>query len=147
MLTTVNLGDSGYMILRKNSQTSLDILYQSKEQQHSFNFPFQVGTNGDDPESGESNAHNVQHNDIIVIGSDGLWDNMHRPKIVDMFQKYIKTHDIIHDHVQHLAEAIALEAEKYSYQQRYMSPFAESARAQRQQYSGGKPDDITVVVA
>ena len=46
-----------------------------------------------------------------------------------------------------VAEILAKEAEKYSYLQNYMSPFAESARAQNYDYVGGKPDDITVIVA
>lgn len=73
------------MILRKESmKDDLLIEYESKEQQHSFNFPFQCGTNGDDPAKGESNAHNVKDGDILVVGSDGLWDNMHRRKIVEL---------------------------------------------------------------
>ena len=38
-LYTANLGDSGYMLLRKEG---LDLVtrFRSKEQQHSFNFPF-----------------------------------------------------------------------------------------------------------
>ena len=39
VISTVNLGDSGYMILRK-MKDDLDIQFESKEQQHSFNFPF-----------------------------------------------------------------------------------------------------------
>ena len=39
LIYTANLGDSGYMLLRKEG---LDLvqLFRSKEQQHSFNFPF-----------------------------------------------------------------------------------------------------------
>ena len=66
------------------------IHYESKEQQHSFNFPFQVGTNGDDPIKGDTNAHNVQHGDILIVGSDGLWDNMYRQKILEMVQELTK---------------------------------------------------------
>ena len=85
VIQTVNLGDSGYMILRKEAmKDDLVIEYESKEQQHSFNFPFQVGTNGDNATKGETNAHNVKDGDILVVGSDGLWDNMHRKKIVEL---------------------------------------------------------------
>lgn len=99
VLQSCNLGDSGYMILRgEEAQTSapsdigkeLLIRYETKEQQHSFNFPYQCGTNGDDPMKGESMAHNVEHGDIIVLGSDGLWDNLHRATIVDMIRPHVK---------------------------------------------------------
>ena len=42
---TANLGDSSYMWLRK-SGVDLDCLYRAKEQTMGFNFPKQVGTNG-----------------------------------------------------------------------------------------------------
>ena len=44
VLTTANIGDSGYMILRSdvtnNNDAELSIFYESKEQQHQFNFPY-----------------------------------------------------------------------------------------------------------
>lgn len=93
VLSTANLGDSGYMILRQVAgKDKLEIVYESKEQQHAFNFPFQVGTNGDPPSSAEVNAHNVLNGDIIILGTDGLWDNMHRPKIVDLINPFIQKH-------------------------------------------------------
>ena len=48
VLYTSNLGDSGYMLLRKTEE-GVTILFRSKEQTHGFNFPFQIGTGGDDP--------------------------------------------------------------------------------------------------
>lgn len=52
LLYTVNLGDSGYMLLRKSGFDLVQV-FKSKEQTHSFNFPFQVGTGGDDPAKGD----------------------------------------------------------------------------------------------
>ena len=100
---------------------------------------------------GESLAHNIQHGDIIVLGSDGLWDNLHRSTIVDMIRPYVKWTEenkfgLIED-VALVAEMLAKEAEKFSYLQNYISPFAESARAHGYECSGGKPDDITVIIA
>jgi protein phosphatase PTC7 len=94
------------------------------------------------------NAHTVEDNDIIILGSDGLWDNLHRPKIRDLVAPFLKQgQPRIDKVVGKLAEQIALEAEQKSYLQRYMSPFAENARAHNYLYQGGKPDDITVIVA
>ena len=42
--------------------------------------------------SAEVNAHKVLHGDIIVLGTDGLWDNIHRPKIVDIINPFIEKH-------------------------------------------------------
>lgn len=148
VLNSCNLGDSGYMILRENKQTqNLDIVFETKEQQHAFNFPFQVGTNGDSPESGEVFPHNVQHLDILVLGTDGLWDNLHRHKVVNIINTRTRDRGLdIHKDVESLALQIAQEAESHSLRTRYISPFAESAKAHGYQYFGGKPDDVTVIV-
>jgi len=49
MLVTTNLGDSGMMIYRPNKfyAKQPEILFKSKSQQYSFNFPYQCGTAGD----------------------------------------------------------------------------------------------------
>lgn len=41
-LHAANLGDSGFMVLRDGK-----LIFESPSQQHSFNFPFQVGSHGD----------------------------------------------------------------------------------------------------
>ena len=45
------------------------------------------------------------------------------------------------------ASDIAFVAEKQSNDKNYMSPFARKAKEQNLRYSGGKPDDITIIVA
>ena len=48
IVRTANIGDSGYLLLRK---VGLDLIlkHQSEPKWHNFNFPHQVGTSGDDP--------------------------------------------------------------------------------------------------
>ena len=95
------------------------INYESKEQQHSFNFPFQCGTNGDDPNKAQAMAHKVKHGDIIVLGTDGLWDNLHRTTILDMIKNFVQWTDDnkygMIDDISLVAETLAKEAESYSY--------------------------------
>ena len=40
-LHAANLGDSGFMVVRKSK-----VLYKSRSQQHQFNYPFQLGRGG-----------------------------------------------------------------------------------------------------
>ena len=40
-LHAANLGDSGFMVIRKNR-----IVFKSPQQQHQFNFPYQLGGEG-----------------------------------------------------------------------------------------------------
>lgn len=67
-------------------------------------------------------------------------------KIIDLVRPFIRdTNDILDPAL--VAEMIAKEAEKYSHNQNYTSPFAKGAREQFYDYRGGKPDDVTVIVA
>jgi serine/threonine protein phosphatase PrpC len=56
--------------------------FRSKEQQYSFNFPYQCGTNCELPYAAFDNEHRVEHNDIVVMGSDGLFDNVYDADLV-----------------------------------------------------------------
>jgi protein phosphatase PTC7 len=145
MLRTANLGDSGYLLLRKQGLDLVSI-FRTKEQSHSFNFPYQVGTGGDDPAVADTQDHTIQDRDIIVLGSDGLFDNLFDIKIIELLRPFLRDRDDILD-PSLVAEIIAKEAERYSYNMNYVSPFAKGAHEHFYDYSGGKPDDITVIVA
>jgi serine/threonine protein phosphatase PrpC len=56
----------------------------------------------------------VKHGDILVVGSDGLWDNIQRNKIVEVVQNFVRGDTEIKD-AELVAEILAKEAEKYSY--------------------------------
>ncbi len=84
--------------------------------------------------------------DIVVVGTDGLWDNMHKKAIVEMIEPFLRGSNKYLQDPTHVAEMLANQAEKLSYLQQYLSPFAEGARKHSFNYMGGKPDDITVIV-
>ncbi|SPN96719.1 related to PTC7 - 2C protein phosphatase [Cephalotrichum gorgonifer] len=86
-LDAANLGDSGYLILRLNGVHSY-----SQPQTHAFNTPFQLsvippslltrmttfGGRGvcDLPRDADVTHKSLQHGDVLVFGTDGLWDNL-----------------------------------------------------------------------
>lgn len=74
------IGDSVFMILRfkKNRYHKL---FKSRELSHTFNHPYQLGIKGDNPEVSIINKHDLDENDIIILASDGLWDNVHDMEI------------------------------------------------------------------
>ena len=82
----------------------------------------------------------------MVVGSDGLFDNLYDIKIIELLKPFIRTSDELLDPGL-VAEILAKEAEKFSLNPSYVSPFAKSAHDHFYDYAGGKPDDITVVVA
>ena len=144
-LHTANLGDSGYMLLRKSGY-DLVVLFRTKEQTHGFNFPFQVGVGGDDPQVADTQVHEVQNNDVLIVGSDGLFDNMYDKQIIEVVSPFIKESDDILD-CELVAQMIAKQAEALSLNTTWNSPFAQHAYDNYYDFKGGKHDDVTVTVS
>jgi len=93
VLEVANLGDSGFMHLRLNAVHSV-----SEAQVHAFNTPFQLSVIprsvmrrmaafggaqlSDLPRDSEVSRHRLQHGDVLVFASDGLWDNLFHQDIL-----------------------------------------------------------------
>ncbi len=135
-LHTVNLGDSGYMIIRDK-----EVLFKSEEQTHQFNFPYQCGTHGDNPEEAVTNVHNIKEGDLIVLATDGLWDNLYESQILTIVRPIVESGS---SDLNQVAKAIGDVCLKYSMDRRWISPFAKRSNGY---FVGGKDDDITIVVA
>ena len=82
-LYTSYIGDSGYCILRQGPTQTYEVVFQSKSQQRDFNFPYQLGwrNNGDHPDQAVSLSHDVLHNDIVIVSTDGVLDNLDPPSV------------------------------------------------------------------
>lgn len=72
ILHAANIGDSGFLLMRKNGQI-LKTVARSAEQCHQFNFPYQIGTGGDHPSKAEVYTADIENNDIVVLGTDGYY--------------------------------------------------------------------------
>jgi protein phosphatase PTC7 len=143
---TANLGDSGFRVIRAGK-----IVHRSQEQQHYFNTPFQLAVApsdmqglvlSDSPDSAETSSFVVQEGDIIILGTDGLFDNMKD----EMILKHIAR---LKDHwsdIQEVADSIVTEAHKLGFDPHYVSPFSLNAAANGFDVVGGKPDDVTVLI-
>lgn len=147
-LHSTYVGDSLYMILRFDENAKLfKIFYKSNEQQHRFNQPFQVGTNGDSPNLAIIQTHDILDKDIVIVASDGLWDNLFDEEILETINKRVGGKEGQLADCEEVANYLAALAEKYSLDVQYESPFAKRAKARGFEYFGGKEDDITVIVA
>ena len=145
IVKTGNIGDSGYIKLRKEG-LDLILKHQSNPQWHNFNFPFQVGTSGDDPSCADFEEHIVKDKDIFLVATDGLWDNLYLPSILDILRPFIRKSDDLLD-PELIVEILGKEAEKFSNMVSYRSPFAKQASRYFSDYDGGKIDDITIILA
>ncbi|CAD7953288.1 unnamed protein product [Amoebophrya sp. A25] len=145
-LIVSNLGDSGALIYRPSENR---IIFKSEEQCHDFNFPKQLGTNSDDmPEHCDVHSVKVELGDIILVATDGVFDNLFDEDIVQKISNSNLTIDERNTELVKSAFILSLDPH-------YKSPFAVREREHaiqtkqdgtRPPYNGGKPDDISAVL-
>lgn len=139
-LYVANIGDSGFLVVR-NGKT----LAKSTPMQRGFNFPYQIGgvSEGDDPSLAETYEVSVSTGDAVVLATDGLFDNLYEREIVDVVhagqKKGVKPEEVAMWLVK-LAQSMGIETHG-------RSPFSDAAMAAGYSYTGGKLDDVTVVVS
>ena len=85
-LRLANMGDCCCFVIRGD-----DFVFRLEEQQHSFNFPVQVGTTSKDIPSKDAQRFNikVQKDDIVVLSSDGLVDNLFDDDILEEILRFV----------------------------------------------------------
>ena len=77
-MRVLNLGDSGYMLLRReDSVKPYEIVFRSEERQYAFDHPYQCGTGYKLPYHAEVYFHQVQDGDVVIMATDGLFDNLY----------------------------------------------------------------------
>ncbi|KAF9963350.1 hypothetical protein BGZ65_004119, partial [Modicella reniformis] len=78
-LRIANLGDCGVSVIRQN-----EFIFRTEEQQHSFNYPYQLGTGStDSPSDAQTFTVKVKSGDIVVMGTDGIFDNLFDEDILE----------------------------------------------------------------
>lgn len=153
-LKIANLGDCGLSIIRHNH-----FVFRTEEQQHSFNFPYQLGTGSfDSPKDAQQFTVKVEKGDIIILASDGLFDNLFDEDILEIVCEQISPKlegvlatgpsDFSDIDPQAISDALALRAKNVSEDNdNGSSPFQTRAMKEGMYYQGGKADDISVLVA
>ncbi|KAF0986357.1 hypothetical protein HZS_2773 [Henneguya salminicola] len=148
-LSISNLGDSRLMVI----QPTADLFLITNPQQHYFNCPFQLSINPGDivqynPPNISLNTEEVSlklcHGDIIIMGTDGFFDNMFYG---DIF-KITNTYNYQRDDFPALYHTLLDTARKDAFNPLKITPFGvEYFQHQNQLFLGGKKDDITLIVA
>ncbi|XP_046681140.1 protein phosphatase PTC7 homolog [Homalodisca vitripennis] len=149
MIYTANIGDSGFVIVRHG-----EVVHRSEEQQHYFNTPFQLslpppGHTGsvlsDRPEAADTSNFPVEDGDVILVATDGVFDNVPDQLLVNELCRLQGERDPVK--IQKVANSIAWMARNLAFDDKFLSPFAKSAMENGIHTIGGKPDDITVLLA
>uniref|UniRef100_A0A0E0K2Q6 Protein phosphatase n=1 Tax=Oryza punctata TaxID=4537 RepID=A0A0E0K2Q6_ORYPU len=137
------IGDSAFAVLRDGK-----VVMRSVQQQRYFNAPYYLGGH-----SGESmtvanvGEMKVRRGDVVVAGTDGLFDNMSDSEL----EKVVQIGTALGFSPKNMADIIGGTAYEMSRCIVKDSPFAVEHRKQKEKelehFHGGKVDDITVVVA
>ena len=192
-LLYTNLGDCGLMVIRhidseiagymrvRNTprhkrKHDLRIAYLSQQQLRSFNLPYQLGFSDipqhkgsfETPFDADTASISVMPGDIVLMATDGLFDNLDLDEIVDEVSKWeqqwfgssgsggdrqVQVQDLQlpsangQDALNDLAKGIVNKARELSLDSKRDSPFALLAKENDIMWGGGMPDDTTVVVA
>ncbi|XP_033167410.1 protein phosphatase PTC7 homolog fig [Drosophila mauritiana] len=148
-LYTANLGDSGFLVVRNGR-----VLHRSVEQTHDFNTPYQLTVPPEDrkesyycdkPEMAVSTRHSLLPGDLVLLATDGLFDNMPESMLLSILNglKERGERDLLEG-----ASRVVEKARELSLNASFQSPFAIKARQHNVSYSGGgKPDDITLILS
>jgi protein phosphatase PTC7 len=176
-----NLGDSGIIVLRhidsdvagalkRNRQlprserkSDLQAVFVSQQQLHSFNHPFQLGWTGEeldknvktsfsDAKSACTTSIHVRRGDIIIMATDGLFDNVDIEDIATVALQWERQYgfvrggdinafnsltDVSFEHIPSLAEQLVRTARENSLDPTTDSPFALLAKDNDIMWSGG----------
>ncbi|KAF4640452.1 serine/threonine specific protein phosphatase [Toxoplasma gondii] len=180
-LGVASLGDSAVMVLRRERrQWRMTCAHRSQEQQHQFNCPFQLAclpqpseygalvAQGkgmlirvlrnasvlpqDTPEMAQVYSVHAQEGDLVLLGTDGVFDNLFDHEICALANLALSPYEaeILGDpnkttSAQAVAAAVAEAAAHKSRNPMAKTPFMKHARRAKTHFMGGKMDDITVV--
>lgn len=139
-----NLGDSGFRLFRDSK-----LAYKTVEQQYFFNAPYQLsilpekekreGSLQTQPEAAFCDTIEIKDQDIFILATDGLYDNVDDDEIASV----LRDSDTLEKKIDNLM-SLAL---KLSKSKTHMTPFSKNAVKAGYRCSGGKEDDITVILS
>jgi len=147
----LNVGDSQFMVLRRNENKSGFISELKSEAQYDTKAvtlsdlpcPMQLTGNevrSEKPEVGIKYRAQIFDGDIIIMASDGLFDNLFDNEIIDIVNESYK------EPVQEIAKKLSVAAYVNSINKTKISPFSQTFGKLIDYHVGGKDDDITTVV-
>ncbi|XP_024538756.1 probable protein phosphatase 2C 26 [Selaginella moellendorffii] len=151
LLRVASVGDCGLRLVRDGK-----VVFATSPQQHYFDCPYQFSSEVGGQTAEDSAVHEITivAGDVVVMGSDGLFDNVFDRDIAATVTLFQVT-DV--ESAERTATALATMANRNSRDPKYESPYSTEAIYQGfdvpiwrkllgEKLTGGKLDDITVLV-
>ncbi|CEM25904.1 unnamed protein product [Vitrella brassicaformis CCMP3155] len=112
-------------------------------------------TRADQPAQSELYDVPVKEGDLLIFGTDGVFDNLHDYEVCALCSlatspweaRLFYHNEALSTHPDNIARALAKAAFFRSLDSRARTPFARGAARAGEAFQGGKPDDITVLAA
>lgn len=162
-LRIANLGDSGLLVLRRTIDrdcpqgkiaATWKCVLETEAQQHYFNCPRQLGSESQDrPEDADYYEMDLQDGDLVIMASDGLFDNVSTEVLCDWMDAVnaashldANREDNLSGAILEVAHRLLLNTSAVSMHPTADTPFATRAKQVGVNFRGGKKDDITVLV-
>ena len=170
-LEVASVGDCSMRVVRHG-----EVVFRTDVQEHNWNQPYQLShppfNEADTPDDALEYWYDLVPGDVVVLGSDGLWDNLWDDELVmcisasDAMRRSYDGSVQWQQEAEELAQRLLEMAEAHSLDQTYASPFAKEREAVRRRSEtfmtrlmngmakntdssrggkGGKQDDITCV--
>ncbi|TPP56179.1 PTC7 protein phosphatase a [Fasciola gigantica] len=149
-LYAATLGDSGYLVVRQGH-----IVQRSTHQKHTFNTPFQLASPlpvqtshfyRDLPTQAAQSSINIEPGDLLVVGTDGLFDNLTDTMILQELAEVKLEHNDPLESLHQCAHRLVDRARMAAFVPDFLSPFASEARRYGINIAGGVSGDITVIL-
>lgn len=139
-LRALNLGDSSCIVVRNGR-----IVSKTKEISHYFECPYQLSTDSPDrPKDGTKLNLELVPGDLIVAGSDGIFDNLSDSDILDVIAG-------APSRLPSIAKQLTQRSRKVSLDKKAETPYAKAAKKNGDpdfaEGVGGKVDDVSCIVA
>ncbi|KAG6469928.1 hypothetical protein ZIOFF_070863 [Zingiber officinale] len=117
VLHVANIGDSGFILIRNGT-----VFRKSTPMVYGFNFPLQIERGEDPSKYIETYKIGLCESDVIVIATDGLFDNLYNQEIVAIVSKYLQASLKPRE----IAEYLATRAQEVGRSASARSPFADA---------------------
>lgn len=147
MLATINVGDSRVIVVRGGR-----VIHATKAQSKFFNSPYAVCCDKtvSDFEAADVVNLEIMPGDMLVMATDGLWDNVYTEAVLDILARNPcparPESDAVLARLAHrMASLVTMKAIDAA-SSIEPTPFEEEALVEGAQWTGGKKDDITVIV-
>lgn len=152
-LNGINVGDCAFALIRNGK-----LFYRTVDGNFTITRPHCIGRrqNGseiNDLSLGTDIDFTVYSDDVIIMGSDGLWDNIYTEQVVEIVNETIGQREIADKSTQldetlakRIAEAVAGKAIMKARDPAWPSPF-QSKCPKHYHHNGGKSDDVLVICA